>query len=107
MERRYPVRVLEFSLRADSRGEGKQPGGQGIIRKLEFLRRLKVSMLSERRGDYPPFGLKGGKPGALGRNQLLKNGETEPVDLGGKFAIEVEPGDILIIETPGGGGFGN
>ncbi len=107
MERRYPVRVWEFSLRPDSGGQGTHAGGQGIVRKLEFLRPLKVSMLSERRGAYPPFGLNGGDPGSLGRNQLLKAGETEPVDLGGKFAIEVEPGDVLIIETPGGGGVGN
>lgn len=106
MERRYPVRVLEFSLRPDSGGAGKQPGGQGIVRKLEFLRPLKVSMLSERRGTYPPFGLKGGQAAALGRNQLLKAGASEPINLGGKFAIEVEPGDVLIIETPGGGGYG-
>ncbi len=106
MERRYPVRVLEFSLRPNSGGAGQHAGGQGIIRKLEFLKRLKVSMLSERRGDYAPFGLKGGQSGELGRNFLLRHGETEPVNLGGKFAIEVEPGDVLIIETPGGGGFG-
>ena len=106
MERRYPVRVVEFSLRRSSGGEGARPGGEGIIRKLEFLRPLKVSMLSERRGNYAPFGLKGGGCGALGLNQLLKKGETQPVDLGGKFAIEVEAGDVLIIETPGGGGFG-
>ena len=106
MERRYPVRVLEFSLRPNSGGGGKHPGGQGVIRKLEFLRPLKVSMLSERRGPYPPFGLQGGGPGELGRNQLLRKGTSEPVDLGGKFAIDVEPGDMLIIETPSGGGFG-
>jgi 5-oxoprolinase (ATP-hydrolysing) len=106
MERRYPVRVLEFSLRPGSGGQGKHTGGQGIIRKLEFLKPLKVSMLSERRGPYPPFGLTGGEPGQLGRNQLLKAGNSEPTDLGGKFAIDVEPGDVLIIETPGGGGLG-
>lgn len=107
MERRYPVRVLEFSLRPHSGGSGKHRGGQGIVRKLEFLKRLKVSMLSERRGKYKPFGLQGAGGGAIGRNQLLKAGEEEPVELGGKFAIEVEPGDVLIIETPGGGGYGD
>jgi 5-oxoprolinase (ATP-hydrolysing) len=105
MERRYPVRVLEFSLRPNSGGQGQQKGGLGIIRKLEFLRPLKVSMLSERRGPYPPFGLNGGEPGALGRNQLLRAGASETIDLGGKFAIDVQPGDVLIIETPGGGGY--
>jgi 5-oxoprolinase (ATP-hydrolysing) len=106
MERRYPVRVLEFSLRPGSGGQGQHAGGMGIIRKLQFLRPLKVSMLSERRGPYAPFGLSGGQPGDLGRNQLQRAGETDPIDLGGKFAIDVQPGDVLIIETPGGGGYG-
>jgi 5-oxoprolinase (ATP-hydrolysing) len=106
MERRYPVRVLEFCLRPHSGGAGQHPGGQGIRRRLEFLRPLKVSMLSERRGPSPPFGLSGASPGSLGRNRLQRAGETEPIDLGGKFAIDVQPGDVLIIETPGGGGYG-
>ena len=63
-------------------------------------------MLSERRGPYPPFGLAGGGPGALGHNTLRRAGGALPEDLGGKFAIEVAPGDVLTIETPGGGGFG-
>ena len=106
IERRYPVRVREFSIRRGSGGAGAHRGGDGIIRKLEFLRPLKVSMLSERRGPYPPFGLKAGRPGALGRNLLQRAGSDGAVDLGGKFAIDVQPGDVLIIETPGAGGYG-
>lgn len=106
IERRYPVRVREFSIRSGSGGSGAYRGGDGIVRKLEFLRPLKVSMLSERRGPYAPFGLNGGEAGALGQNQLIRAGTTEPVDLGGKFAIDVQPGDVLIIQTPGGGGWG-
>jgi len=106
IERRYPIRVHEFSIRPDSGGKGAHRGGHGIIRRLEFLRPLEVSMLSERRGEYPPFGLRGGTPGSLGRNLLQRAGSTEFEDLGGKFAIEAQPGDMLIIETPGGGGFG-
>ncbi|MEX1098410.1 MAG: hydantoinase B/oxoprolinase family protein [Planctomycetales bacterium] len=106
IERRYPVRVLEFSIRRGSGGKGAHRGGDGIVRKLEFLRPLAVSMLSERRGPYPPFGLQGGEPGALGRNLLQRAGSDEVEDLGGKFAITVQPGDVLIIETPGGGAFG-
>src|SRR5690606_15408423 len=60
MERRYPVRVCEFSIRPGSGGAGKFSGGDGILRRLEFLRPLKVSMLSERRGAFAPFGLNGG-----------------------------------------------
>ncbi len=106
IERRYPVRVHEFSIRRGSGGSGKHRGGDGIIRKLEFLRPLKVSMLSERRGPYPPFGLGDGRPGEFGRNLLQRAGEHPAEDLGGKFAIDVGPGDMLIIETPGGGGYG-
>lgn len=106
IERRYPIRVQEFSIRPDSGGQGAHHGGNGIIRRLEFLRPLKVSMLSERRGDYAPFGLDGGQPGQLGRNLLVRAGSDETEDLGGKFAIEAQPGDVLIIETPGGGGYG-
>ncbi|REJ80302.1 MAG: hydantoinase [Planctomycetota bacterium] len=106
IERRYPVRVLSFEIRRGSGGAGRNPGGDGIIRRLEFLRPLEVSMLSQRRGPYPPFGLEGGHPGKLGRNLLRRAASGEEIDLDGCFAIEVQPGDILTIETPGGGGYG-
>jgi len=106
IERRYPVRVHEFSVRRGSGGSGHRPGGDGIVRKLEFLRPLKVSMLSQRRGGYAPFGLHGGAPGAIGRNTLQRAGSSDEVDLGGAFQIDVQPGDVLTIETPGGGGWG-
>jgi N-methylhydantoinase B/oxoprolinase/acetone carboxylase alpha subunit len=63
-------------------------------------------MLSERRGPYAPFGLQGGDAGALGRNTLRHAATGEIEDVGGKFAIDVQPGDMLRIETPGGGAFG-
>jgi N-methylhydantoinase B/oxoprolinase/acetone carboxylase alpha subunit len=63
-------------------------------------------MLSERRAAFAPFGLNRGVDGAKGRNTLQRAGSSQIEDLGGKFAIEVEPGDVLTIETPGGGGFG-
>lgn len=106
IERRYPVRVLEFSVRRGSGGAGRRTGGDGIVRRLEFLRSLQVSMLSQRRGAYPPFGLNGGAPGAIGRNTLRRAGSSDEIDLGGCFQIEVQPGDVLTIETPGGGGYG-
>ena len=106
IERRYPVRVHEFSIRAGSGGAGQHHGGDGITRKLEFLRPLQVSMLSERRGPYAPFGLDEGQPGQLGRNQLLRSGSDKVENVGGKFAITVAAGDVLIIESPGGGGYG-
>ena len=106
IERRYPVRVLQFSIRRGSGGEGQRRGGDGIVRKLQMLRRLKVSIVSERRGPYPPFGLKGGRPGQLGCNLLQRAGSSKVENLGGKVAIDVNEGDVLTIETPGGGGWG-
>ena len=106
IERRYPVRVHEFSIRKGSGGAGQHHGGDGIVRKLEFLRPLNVSLLTERRGPFAPFGLNGGQSGALGRNSLTKAGTTVAVDLGGKAQITVDVGDCLTIETPGGGGCG-
>jgi len=106
IERRYPVRVLEFSIRTGSGGGGQQFGGCGIIRRLEFLAPLHVSMLSERRDAFPPFGMQGGEPGQVGCNTLFPADGSPGRALGGKFAIQVQPGDQLLIETPGGGGYG-
>ena len=83
----------------------EKPGGDGVIRRLEFLRPLRVSILSERRGQFAPFGLNGGPPGAIGKNTLQRAGSLVVEDLGGKVQIEVKPGDILTIATPGGGAF--
>jgi 5-oxoprolinase (ATP-hydrolysing) len=107
IERRYPVRIHEFRVRANSGGRGQHRGGNGAIRKIEFLKPMVVSMLSERRGDFAPFGLVGGEPGAIGRNTLQRSGSNKVEDQGGKFAIDVVAGDVLTIETPGGGGFGS
>ena len=75
------------------------------MRRLEFTRPLQVSILSQRRGPYPPYGLQGGEPGALGRNTLRRaSGEIE--QLPAQIQLEVQAGDVLTIETPGGGGFG-
>ncbi|HEY3964251.1 MAG TPA: hydantoinase B/oxoprolinase family protein [Planctomycetaceae bacterium] len=123
IERRYPVRVLEFAIRRGSGGDNfpvlarggqggshDQPtghrGGDGVLRRLEFLRPLRVSILSERRGPYPPFGLSGGVPGALGQNTLQHTGSDAVENLGGKVQLTVSPGDVLTIATPGGGAYG-
>ena len=105
IERRYPVRVREFAIRRGSGGQGQHRGGDGVIRRLEFLRPLEVSILSERRGPYPPYGVSGGETGTLGRNTLLRLDGTT-ADLGAKAQLTVQAGDILIIETPGGGAWG-
>ena len=104
VELHYPLRVVRYEQRRGSGGDGRERGGDGIVRKIEFLRRLKVSMLSERRGPDAPFGLNGAEPGRLGRNCLQRGNEIR--DLGGKFAMDISPGDMLVIETPGGGGVG-
>jgi 5-oxoprolinase (ATP-hydrolysing) len=99
LERRFPVRLLEFSVRRGTGGAGRRRGGDGVVREFQFLRPLDVALLSERR-DRAPFGLEGGAPGAKGRAFL--NGAPMP----GKFAVRVDAGARLRIETPGGGGFG-
>jgi 5-oxoprolinase (ATP-hydrolysing) len=99
LETRYPVRVLQFGIRRASGGSGKYAGGDGVVREIEFLRPLRVALISERR-TRAPFGLAGGAAGALGRNTF----NDEPV--AAKFERSVQPGDRLRIETPGGGGYG-
>jgi 5-oxoprolinase (ATP-hydrolysing) len=105
IERRYPVRVREFAIRRGSGGAGQNRGGNGVVRRIEFLRPLTLSLITERRGPHPPYGMLGGQPGALGCNQLVRR-EGEVVRLPGIIQISVSPGDTLIVETPGGGGFG-
>jgi 5-oxoprolinase (ATP-hydrolysing) len=104
LERRFPVRLLEFSIRHGSGGAGEHRGGDGVIRRIEFLKPLNVSIVSQRRGDYPPYGLHGGAAGALGRNSLTRtSGTIEQLDSSAQSTVQ--PGDVLTIETPGGGGW--
>ena len=105
LEQRYPVRLWEFSIRRGSGGPGRRRGGDGAIRRIEFLAELEVSMLTQRRGPYAPYGLQGGQPGALGRN-ILKRADGATVILPGAVSFTAHPGDTLTIETPGGGGSG-
>jgi 5-oxoprolinase (ATP-hydrolysing) len=105
LERRYPIRLRRFEIRRGSGGVGQHRGGDGIVRELEFLRPLTVSVLSQRRGPYAPYGSAGGGPGELGRNTLVRSdGSVE--QLPALAQIQVSPGDVLIVETPGGGGWG-
>ena len=99
LEARQPVRVVELSIRPGSGGAGARRGGDGLVRELELLAPLEVSILSERR-TRAPFGLAGGEPGAPGRN--LHNGREVP----GRARLRCAPGDRIRIETPGGGGHG-
>lgn len=104
LERRYPVLLREFSLRRGSGGVGQHPGGDGVIRELEPLRPLTMSILSERRTLHP-YGMAGGGDAACGRNLLIrKNGII--VNMGGRCSGPMDVGERLRIETPGGGGYG-
>ncbi len=103
LEHYLPVRVQRYSLRNGSGGRGMFNGGDGIVREFEFLAPARVNILSERR-KYPPYGLAGGKPGKRGRNILVSHGRKKTI--GGKASFQVNAGDRVIIETPGGGGYG-
>lgn len=104
-EQRYPIILHKFGLRENSGGDGFHRGGDGLLREIEFRRPVTVSILSERRA-HAPRGLKGGKDGARGANYLVKK-DKRKIYLGGKNSVEVLPGEILQILTPGGGGWGS
>ena len=105
LEQRYPVRLREFAIRRGSGGAGRHRGGDGIVRRIEFLKPLDVSILSQRRGRYAPYGIDGGENGSLGINTLTRaDGSIQQLEGLTQFTAQV--GDVLTIETPGGGGFG-
>jgi 5-oxoprolinase (ATP-hydrolysing) len=99
LEARYPIRLWRNEIRRGSGGAGIHPGGEGLIRELEFLEGLSLSILSERR-TRRPWGLAGGSEGWAGSNRL------DGVELGGRARLWVQPGQRLRIATPGGGGWG-
>ncbi len=104
LEWRYPVVVEDFRIRAGSGGAGQWRGGDGVVRRIRFLEAMTASLLSNRR-KVPPFGLCGGLPGALGTGRVERaDGSVE--HLPGTAEVELKPGDMVVIETPGGGGFG-
>ena len=103
LEYAYPLRVLRYEIRSGSGGEGEFRGGDGIIRSFQVLTECQVTLLSDRR-KIPPYGLNGGDVGKIGENLLIRNGEQ--ITLPGKGTVDLHPGDILSIRTPGGGGFG-
>ncbi|MFL6621133.1 MAG: hydantoinase B/oxoprolinase family protein [Sulfurifustis sp.] len=104
LEWRFPVRVESYGIRNDSGGAGRWRGGNGGVRVVRFLEPMTASIVSNNR-RRPPFGLDGGKPGACGRNYVIRaNGACE--ELGFVGAVEMHAGDLFVIETPGGGGYG-
>lgn len=103
LENYLPLRMRWYCLRQRSGGEGKNRGGEGIIREYEFLVPTQVTIISERR-RFSPYGVLGGKEGKRGRNILFSKGKK--TILNSKVNIKVNPGDMLRVETPGGGGYG-
>jgi 5-oxoprolinase (ATP-hydrolysing) len=104
LERRYPVRLEAFAVRTGSGGQGAARGGDGALRRIRFLAPMEAALLSTRR-EHAPQGLAGGGPGQPGRQHLiLADGEVR--NLAGCFSLTLAAGDVIEIETPGGGGFG-
>jgi len=104
LEYAYPLRVRRYSLRPGSGGNGKQRGGDGIVREIEVLADAEVTLLAERRLQAP-WGLDGGGNGATGKAFLVRKDGTHE-ELPGKFNVRLRKGERIRIETPGGGGFG-
>ncbi|HIA03571.1 MAG TPA: hypothetical protein EYN66_16970, partial [Myxococcales bacterium] len=104
LESRFPVLVEEFSIRAGSGGDGAFRGGNGAVRRLRFLEPMSVAIISNRR-KMGAHGLNGGMSGAPGKNTLIKADGTR-VDLAAMAEFTVHAGDVVHIETPGGGGYG-
>jgi 5-oxoprolinase (ATP-hydrolysing) len=104
LEWRFPVLVESFAIRRGSGGRGRHRGGDGVVRRIQFREAMTAAILSTHR-RVAPFGMAGGEPGALGINRLERTDGTA-VTLGPAAEVQVEPGDVFVIETPGGGGFG-
>ena len=104
LEWRFPVRLEEFRVRRGSGGAGRHRGGDGGERRVRFLEPMTAAMLANHR-RVPPFGMAGGAPGDVGRNWVERvDGMRE--DFGATFKVEMKEGDVFVIQTPGGGGFG-
>jgi N-methylhydantoinase B len=102
LEYAFPVRIERYALRRDSGGEGRHRGGEGLRRDIRFLSPARATVLSERR-RRAPWGLGGGRPGVPGKNLLIQESSVE--ELPGKFSRTFEAGEVLSVQTPGGGGW--
>jgi 5-oxoprolinase (ATP-hydrolysing) len=104
LEWRFPVLLEDFSIRRGSGGKGSWRGGDGAVRRVRFLEPMTAAILSGHR-IVPPYGMAGGKPGKVGRNYVIRS-DGKAVELKGADKIEMNAGDVFVIETPGGGGYG-
>ncbi len=104
LEWRFPVLLERFAIRRGSGGAGAHRGGDGVVRSIRFLEAMSAAILSSHR-RLPPFGLAGGQAATCGRNWVQRrNGAVE--ELEGLAEVKMEAGDVFVIETPGGGGYG-
>jgi 5-oxoprolinase (ATP-hydrolysing) len=104
LEWRFPVVLESFEIRRGSGGAGKHQGGDGTSRRMRFLEDMTAAILANHR-RVPPFGLAGGEPGACGRNWVERtDGSIE--EFGAQHEIEVRAGDVFVLHTPAGGGYG-
>lgn len=104
LETRFPVLLEEFSILKGSGGDGKFRGGNGVVRKIRFLKDMNAAILSSHR-KLPPFGLKGGMPAKCGRNSLVRR-DGSTLEIEGQAEVELKSGELFVIETSGGGGYG-
>ncbi len=104
LEWRFPVLLESFGIRPHSGGKGNHRGGNGVIRRLRFLAEMTAGILSNHR-VVPPFGLCGGEAGKVGKN-YIERGDGTVEELGSKAVVTMNVGDVFVIETPGGGGYG-
>jgi 5-oxoprolinase (ATP-hydrolysing) len=105
LEWRFPVMLEQFSIRPNSGGKGQHSGGNGVIRRIRFREPMTAAILSNHR-RVPPFGLNGGQPGTVGSNRIERaNGTVETLE--SRAIAPMQSGDVFVIETPGGGGFGD
>ncbi len=105
LEQRYPVQLRECSIRKGSGGKGRHDGGNGMVKEIEFLEDLDLSLVTSRRTSQP-YGLAGGGPGSSGVNRIRRKDSSAFEDLPHACQTKIQAGDILRIETPGGGAFG-
>jgi len=104
LEWRFPVRLESYAIRRGSGGAGRHRGGDGSERRVRFLEPMTAVMLANHR-RVAPFGVAGGMPGAVGRNWVERvDGSRD--EFGATFAVEMAAGDVFVVQTPGGGGFG-
>ena len=104
LEWRFPVLLNSFEIKSGSGGEGKYRGGDGVIRKIQFLENMTANIISSHR-KVPPYGLAGGGNAQIGKNRV-EHADGSVTELSGIGQVELQQGDVFVIETPGGGGYG-